>query len=269
MSIVVNEELEQEDDLSEDSFADNFDEVSSPSEEDNADALEAEVTGELPDKFKGKSAEDIAKSYQELEKENGRRANEIGELRKLTDEFLLQQLKSPTEKETESSIDLDGFLDNPNEAVNSAIDKNPTIARLQEQMKQAVIKENRTGFESKHTDWNDVLQSGGFQKWIQDSPVRQNMFQEANASYNYDVLDEVFSLYRDIRGVAKEKAETTASTKRKKALNDTSVGRGSTGEVSKKSFRRADLIRLKQTNPQRYSDMNDEIMLAYAEGRVK
>lgn len=270
MSIVVNEELMQEEDLSGDNITSDLDEeVLEPSVEDNDDALESEITGELPDKFQGKSAEDIAKSYLELEKENGRRANEIGELRKLTDEFLQQQLKQPTQSEEEPSIDLDNFLENPNDAVNAAIDKNPTIAKLQEQMRQAVIDEQRKGFEGKHTDWNNVLTSGDFQKWVGSSPVRQNLFTSANKSYDYATLDEVFSLYKDVRGAAKEKAETTASTKRKKALNDTSVEKGSTGEVTKKVYRRADLIRLKTTDPRRYSDMADEIYLAYQEGRVK
>jgi len=272
MSIVVNEELMQEDELSGDNvIVDLNKEVLEPATnvEDNADDLEAEIKDELPQKFQGKEAADIAKSYLELEKELGRKNNEVGELRKLTDEILQQQLENPTKNETETSIDLDDLLENPNDVVTKAIDSNPTIAKLQEQMQQAVIAEKRKGFEGKHTDWNDVLQSGDFQSWVTSSPVRQNMFANANQSYDYAVLDEVFSLYKDVRGAAKEKAEETASTKRKKALNDTSVEKGSTGEVTKKVYRRADLIRLKQTNPQRYSDMSEEIYLAYQEGRVK
>ena len=39
--------------------------------------------------------------------------------------------------------------------------------------------------------------------------------------------------------------------------------------AGKKIYRRADLIRLKQTDPQRYQSLADEIYQAYAEGRVK
>ena len=42
-----------------------------------------------------------------------------------------------------------------------------------------------------------------------------------------------------------------------------------TGESGKRVYRRADLIRLKMQDPARYDALSDEIMAAYAEGRVK
>jgi hypothetical protein len=38
---------------------------------------------------------------------------------------------------------------------------------------------------------------------------------------------------------------------------------------SKRVYRRADIRQLMQTNPQRYEDLQPEIMAAYAEGRVR
>ena len=49
---------------------------------------------EVPDKFSGKSVEDIVKSYQNLEQELGRKSQEIGELRNLSLGFYDQVLKS-------------------------------------------------------------------------------------------------------------------------------------------------------------------------------
>lgn len=40
-----------------------------------------EQTPDIPDKWKGKSAEEVAKAYEELEKKLGNQANELGELR--------------------------------------------------------------------------------------------------------------------------------------------------------------------------------------------
>jgi len=48
-----------------------------------------------------------------------------------------------------------------------------------------------------------------------------------------------------------------------------SVDVGGSGEVSRKIYRRADLIKLKMTDPDRYMALQDEIMSAYADGRVK
>ena len=266
MSIVVEDE-QFEDSLKDDESIGDFSKDEETSLE-ALDDLENSIENDVPEKFQGKELKDVVNSYTELEKELGRKNNEVGELRKLTDDFLKQQLDAPAAPK-ENQIDLDDLLENPNDVVTKAVDNNPRIAALEEQLRQAQVLEQKTGFESKHKDWDSVLKSEDFASWVTGSPVRQNMFQEANANYDYAVLDEVFSLYKDVRGVAKEQAENKAAVKRKKALKNTSTEKGSTGEVSKKVYRRADLIRLKQTDPNRYSEMNDEIMLAYAEGRVR
>ena len=43
---------------------------------------------ELPNKFQGKSVTEIVSSYENLEKELGRKGQEIGEFRQLTDQIL-------------------------------------------------------------------------------------------------------------------------------------------------------------------------------------
>jgi hypothetical protein len=45
---------------------------------------------------------------------------------------------------------------------------------------------------------------------------------------------------------------------------------GAVGETSpKKIYRRADIMNLKMNDPNRYEQLQNEIMTAYAEGRVK
>ena len=53
---------------------------------------EGEVAPVIPEKFKGKSYEDVVESYTQLERELGRKNNEVGELRHLADDFIRQQL---------------------------------------------------------------------------------------------------------------------------------------------------------------------------------
>lgn len=265
MSIVVDEEL-FEDNLNDDESVGDFS-VDEETSDEVSDELEEAIENDVPEKFQGKELNDVVNSYKELEKELGRKNNEVGELRKLTDDFLKQQLEPTTEKENQ--IDLDEFLENPSESVTKAVDNNPRIAALEEQLKQAQIAESQKGFQDKHPDWQTTLQSDGFQSWIKGSAVRQRMFEQANSQYDFQVADELWSLYGELKGAATEQAEKTASVKRKKALKNTSGERGSTGEVSKKVYRRSDLIRLKIEDPNRYSEMSDEIMLAYTEGRVR
>jgi hypothetical protein len=67
------------------------------------------------------------------------------------------------------------------------------------------------------------------------------------------------------------KAEEQKALKRSEALKTGKAVSGGSSEstAGKKIYRRADLIRLKTTNPQRYEDLQDEILSAYADGRVK
>ena len=82
---------------------------------------EQEEEHELPKKFQGKSATEIAEAYDNLEKELGRNGQEIGELRKLTDSYLQYHLSTQSKQTTttkEEEID-----DNPEQTVKQQINK--------------------------------------------------------------------------------------------------------------------------------------------------
>jgi hypothetical protein len=63
--------------------------------------------------------------------------------------------------------------------------------------------------------------------------------------------------------------QETGKKQQAQALKAAAVDVGGSGESSKKVYRRADLIRLKMTDPSRYEALQPEIMAAYAENRVK
>jgi hypothetical protein len=67
---------------------------------------------------------------------------------------------------------------------------------------------------------------------------------------------------------AKQTSDAGEAT-RKTNLKAAGVDIGGSGESGKRVYRRADLIRLKMTDPNRYEALSDEIMQAYSEGRVK
>jgi hypothetical protein len=51
-----------------------------------------EVSNDIPEKYKGKSLDDIIKMHQEAEKLIGKQAQEVGEVRKLADDLIKQNL---------------------------------------------------------------------------------------------------------------------------------------------------------------------------------
>lgn len=230
---------------------------------------EPEQEQELPQKFQGKSANEIAEAYENLEKELGRKGQEIGELRKLTDSFLQTQITHNKETTTNTE-DLD-FYDNPEEAVRTIIERHPKFREFTQQTQQQQASMTAQQLEKTHPDFKDVVTSPDFQEWIEGSKIRQRLFKEADA-YDYDSADELLTIWKERKMISKTKeVEAEKETTRKAALK-TSKGVSRTSSEStagKKIYRRADLIRLKQTDPNRYDTLADEIFSAYQDGRVK
>jgi hypothetical protein len=105
--------------------------------------------------------------------------------------------------------------------------------------------------------------------WVKSSPVRLGLYAKADGEFDFDSANELISTYKELRGVKTKQAEQAGQTARATSMKAAAVDTGGTGESSKKVYRRADLIRLKMTDSARYDALSDEIMTAYAEGRVK
>ncbi len=268
MSIVdTQEEAEQEEFASLDELSTEVSEPDVQGEE--IGAAEAEIA-DLPDKFRGKSTEDIVKSYTQLEQEFGRRNNEVGELRKLTDELLNLQLSEKKEKdEPDYELNVDNLLDNPQEAISKAVENHPKFKQFEEAQRTASVSQAKASFEEKHPDYQDLISSEDFGNWVRESPVRTRMYQEADKNYDFAVGDELFTTYKALRGQANFTATEEKSSNAKQALKKASVERGSGQGSTKKVYRRQDLIQLKLSNPAKYAAMEPEIMKAYTEKRVR
>jgi hypothetical protein len=92
----------------------------------------------------------------------------------------------------------------------------------------------------------------------------------ADQQFDYDAADELLSTWKERKSIVKqtkEHEETARKQQAKAASTGTAKGSGETPR--KKIYRRADIIKLMQNDPQRYLDLADEITLAYSEGRVK
>ena len=270
--VVEQEEYTGEDyvDINEDTT--NHD-IEDESQVENDEVVESEST--LPDKFKDKTIEEIVNSYTNLEKEFGRKNNELGEQRKLIDQLLelqLEEKQSKSDKLEAQKVDVDSLLEDPDRVISEAVANNPTLKSLQEQQIMAVRERDKAGFEAKHNDWQDVVASQEFSDWIVSSPVRTAMFQDANTNYKYDVADELLSLYKSVQAttaVQKEQAKEAQKEHAKKVIKDAATEKGATNASTKKIYRRSDLINLRIRDPERWAAMQDEIMLAYAEKRVR
>ena len=268
MSIIVDPEVsEAVDEVDVVDINEAEDQVTDEAPKGEAEEQPTEEEDGLPDKFKGKSPAEIASAYENLERELGRKGQEIGELRKLTDQILQSQISQQAQPE-EPEVD---FYDDPEAAVKSILDKDPRFKELEQQTQMQQAQMSIQQLQQAHPDYMDVVQAPDFQEWVAGSKVRQQLFRAAD-SYDFESADVLLSDWKERQLVSKTKeVEANEEAKRKQALK---TGKGvskASGEstAGKKVYRRADLIRLKTTDPARYDALQDEILAAYAEGRVK
>ena len=231
--------------------------------------LEIEETKtELPEKYRSKSLDEVVRMHQEAERLIGKQAQEVGEVRKLADELIKQNLggRSQPIKEEEPEVD---FFENPQKAVQATIDKHPDVLAA----RQAGMDFRRMQIQQKlaqdHPDYSQVVNDSEFHNWVKSSPVRLGLYAKADAEFDYDSANELLSTFKELRGIKAKQSGQANDAIRTKSMKAAQVDVGGSGESSKRVYRRADLIRLKMTDPQRYETLSDEIMQAYSEGRVR
>jgi len=232
------------------------------------DAAVGQTKPEIPERYRNKSLEDIMKMHQEAEKVIGRQAQEVGEVRKLADELIKQNLSSKQQPIAEVEPEVD-FYEDPQKAVRNTIDRHPDIIEARKAAMELRALQTQQKLAQAHPDFEQVVRDEGFVNWVKSSNIRLDLFKRADAEFDFDSANELLSTYKELRGVQTKQATQQASTDRQKTMKSVQVDAGGTGESSKRVYRRTDLIRLKMNDPARYDALSDEIMLAYQEGRVK
>jgi hypothetical protein len=227
---------------------------------------------DLPEKYRGKSAAEIARMHRELETRMGQQSQEVGELRRAFDDMVKNSISaqnSPT-PEPEAVEEVDFFAD-PSAAVARAIENHPTVKQAQAVAAEMGKSQALAQLKAAHPDMKEVLADSGFKDWVGQSPYRQQMYQQADKQYDFGAANELLTLYKERKGVVAKTAEVE-KVAQKQAVKQASTGSSRSaaqGRSPKKTYRRADIIELMKTNPKRYDALSDEIMQAYAEGRVK
>ncbi len=260
MSIVVDDELYEEEKA----------EVEVETEDTTKEGAEAKPSFEIPEKFQNKTAEEIAQSYIELEKELGRKNNDIGELRKLTDQFLHQELsRKPNDdpkQEDELSIEFDELVENPAKVVKTVVDKE--VAKVTKRFEEQAYKTQVEKFLSNNPDYEEVSQSQEFYNWANASPYRARQLMQAQAG-DLEAAQEILSGFREQTVLLKEIAEKEKEAERNEQLAAASTEESGTGETPGRVFKRAELMRMRMSDPDKYESLNEEITKAYMEGRVR
>lgn len=230
---------------------------------------------ELPSKYKGKSLAEIVKMHQEAEKLIGRQAQEVGEVRKLADELLKRQLNTPKEEvKTATKEDEIDFFADPDTAVSKKIEKHPAILEAKQQALALKQMQTLNRLQQEFPDFQATVNDPEFAEWVKASPVRLQLYAQADAQGDYNSAAELLGTWNYVKPKTKVEpapAEQEVKKQQRAAVKQATVDVGGpTGSApSAKVYRRTDLIRLQLEDPDRYIQLQPEIMAAYAEGRVK
>ena len=259
MATLIDERLENEETEQETTTQESQEQVEETPEQEQ----------DLPQKYQGKSTAEIIRMHQEAEKLLGKQSSEVGELRKVVDDYIQTQLAEQAPQQNEPEEDIDFFSD-PDRAVAKAIDNHPKIKEAEQISNQYRQSTAMTELQKRHPDMQGILQDGKFAEWIKGSKIRQQLFVQADQQYDYEAADELFTTWKERQQVVGQTAANEKS-ERKKAVKAASTGnvRGSGEQSAKKVYRRSDIIKLMKDDPERYMSLSDEIMRAYQEGRVR
>ena len=262
MAKFINERTEEV----EDEDLVNFDEPEEVTQE-----VEEPTEDDIPDKYRDKDIKEVIRMHQEAEKLMGKQSSEVGELRKIVDDFVQAQLsKEQAHTSTDEFDDDVDFFTDPERAVERAIAKHPKIKEAETVTRQLKQQEALQRLKAAHPDFEVIIKDQGFVDWVTKSKYRTEMLREADRNYDFEAADELLTTWKDRQNIVTE-AANTETVARKESLKRTSTGntKGSAEGPSRKVYRRADIIKLMQTDPKRYTQLQPEIMAAYAEGRVK
>jgi hypothetical protein len=226
---------------------------------------------QVPDKYQGKSIQDIIAMHQNAEKLLGKQSSEVGELRKVVDDFIQsqtvnQQKEAPVQEEDLNDLD---FFEDPAKAVNKLLENHPSVKQSKEMAVRLAQQEALSKLKSEHPDYTKIIQDQKFIDWVGASKIRTELLRKADA-YDFDSAHELFSLWKERQSIVKDTLNTETQA-RKQSVKNGSTGntRGSSEQSKRKIYRRADIVELMTKDPERYQALASEIRQAYAEGRVK
>ena len=180
---------------------------------------------------------------QHLKRVIGDQGNQIGDLRKMVETSLPQEDDwdfDPQEKELQGlKADIG-------------------------QMKQA---EALRQLEQSYPGFRELPKNQEFQDWIQDSPVRADLYRRAD-QMDFNAAQEMLSLWRE-REKLREEMGVQVNTQRRQALKDATMEKGSAGGTRTKYWTRKELQDMRWQEPAKFAAQWPEIKKAYEEGRVK
>lgn len=233
----------------------------------------------IPEKFKGKSLEEVVKAYQELESLQGRTANEVGQLR-AQHSTLDHLLRTKRENDLrangdtrvqEKPITAADLLENPQQALNNYLEnrESATTKDLRDRLAAQEAQLQQQQFLGRHPDWSQYMNDPEFIEWTKQTPYRMNLARQA-AQENLQAADAILSEFKAYKPLLSQAASqnTNLEAARKVGL-ERSATSGDGTKPAGKIIRRVDAQALRISDPDKYDSpaFQNELLKAIAEDR--
>jgi len=234
------------------------------------ETVQQQTEEQLDPKYAGKSVAEVARMHQEAERLLGKQGSELGDLRKVVDEYIesnLEKYKSNSPEQTsEPEVDI---FDAPDQYVNNRVENNPKIKQIEEYLAQQQREATHNKLMQKYPDIVQTVNDSNFVEWIKSSKVRQELLNRMN-NWDFDAADELLGTWNERKEIVTKTASMQQEdNKQQRRKASTGSTKGSSEPASRKIYKRSDIVNLMINDPERYKANVDEFDRAYREGRVK
>jgi hypothetical protein len=211
-------------------------EVESAVEEQPAvnDEVVAEAeTPSIPDKYAGKTLDQVIEMHMNAEKEIGRQANEVGTYRDLVrtiSERPAAQTSQPDTAEVKPvEVSSDDLWENPTDAIRSVVEDavKDIIAPVQQTQQEQLQTQQFAALQHAHPDAEEIGADPKFQAFVEKSPYRLQDAQRWIENRDVEAANRLLSDYKELHGDKAVEGDVSAVNKARAVSTET--GRGSGG----------------------------------------
>lgn len=252
-------------------------EVADQQLDDGPSGGETEKVDAIPEKYRGKSPEELVRMHQELEQLQGRQGQELGELRSLVNKLIDKNLDSTEDGEDNNPPEFDDaeFFSNPKKVIDDLVNNHPAVKKAEQTTASLTQRQASDEILRRHPDMDAIFQDEGFRAWVKKNPHRQRQLLEANNNFDVDAGDAVLSDWKELQAATKPSTAAPSKTPAKQSVpadttdadNGNVRGRSRAGGRAK-TISRSNIRELQRKDPRAYKEMLPEIRRAYAQGLV-
>jgi hypothetical protein len=238
-------------------------------------------TKQIPDKYRGKSVDDLIEMHQNAERRLSQQGNELGEIRRIADQLIgVKPVDNATKAPERKAVTVEALLENPDQVLNQTLETSSVAQRAQaaearvDRLEQSI---SQSQFVSKFKDYKQDLDNPEFIDWVKKNPLRTQL---AAAAYqnNFNAASSLWEMWDErnqMVGAVKPKGDTG----RQQRVQDARTEKNGASETPPaKTYSRAKLMQLRERvadgDAQAVAKWNDPefqagLIKAYEENRVR